>query len=91
MLQLTGDITHTSNGSWTSFNSEAEEVFLDGDFQLIRERMAARPDHYMSPRMLESQLADLERPDPGETVVVDIRRSIEEIVAFLVMQLLEED
>ena len=37
-------------------------VFLDGDRELIRARLAARQGHYMNPKLLESQFAILERP-----------------------------
>jgi gluconokinase len=37
-------------------------VFLDGDMELIRARLAARQGHYMNPKLLDSQFAILERP-----------------------------
>jgi gluconokinase len=37
-------------------------VFLDGDIELIRARLAARHGHYMNPKLLESQFAILEPP-----------------------------
>jgi gluconokinase len=37
-------------------------VFLDGDIELIRARLAARKGHYMNPKLLDSQFAILERP-----------------------------
>lgn len=37
-------------------------VFLDGDKELIRTRLAARRGHYMNPRLLDSQFAILEPP-----------------------------
>lgn len=37
-------------------------VFLDGDRELIRARLAARQGHYMNPKLLDSQFAVLERP-----------------------------
>jgi len=37
-------------------------VFLDGDMELIRARLAARRGHYMNPTLLDSQFATLERP-----------------------------
>ncbi len=40
----------------------ARFVFLDGDIELIRARLAARRGHYMNPKLLDSQFAILERP-----------------------------
>jgi gluconokinase len=37
-------------------------VFLDGDIELIRSRLAARHGHYMNPKLLESQFAILDPP-----------------------------
>ena len=37
-------------------------VFLDGEPEMIRARLAARQGHYMNPKLLDSQFAILERP-----------------------------
>ena len=37
-------------------------VFLDGEPELIRARLATRRGHYMNPQLLDSQFAILERP-----------------------------
>jgi len=37
-------------------------VFLDGDREVIRARLAGRRGHYMNPTLLDSQFAILERP-----------------------------
>jgi carbohydrate kinase (thermoresistant glucokinase family) len=59
-------------------------VFLDGDFDLIWERMQARPDHYMKAEMLQSQFETLEVPDEGEAITIPIDRSVEEILAQII-------
>ncbi|WP_322963908.1 gluconokinase [Sphingomonas fuzhouensis] len=41
-------------------------VLLDTDADEIARRMRGRPGHYMPPSLLDSQLATLERPGPGE-------------------------
>jgi gluconokinase len=46
-------------------------VHLSADEPTIRERMRQR-EHYMKPQMLDSQLAALEPPEPGEAVVIDV-------------------
>ena len=57
-------------------------VFLDGEADLIRRRMAGRSGHYMPPSLLASQLATLERPGPDEPDVE--RLSIEQPAADLI-------
>jgi len=47
-------------------------VFLEGDFELIGQRMARRAGHYMQPQMLESQFRTLERPTADETDVITL-------------------
>ena len=46
-------------------------VFLDAPVETIRKRLAARAGHYMPASLLDSQLATLEPPAPGEAVIVD--------------------
>ena len=59
-------------------------VLLDGDRETLLARMAARKNHYMPPSLLDSQLADLERPAPEEPVLtVSIQNSAEQIAADL--------
>ena len=41
-------------------------VHLDGSRELLAERMATRPGHFMPPSLLDSQLATLEPLDPDE-------------------------
>ncbi|MCE2878076.1 MAG: gluconokinase [Comamonadaceae bacterium] len=47
-------------------------IFLDGDFELISQRMARRSGHYMQPQMLESQFRTLERPTTEEVDVITL-------------------
>ncbi len=46
-------------------------VFLDGGFELIRDRMARRVGHYMPVSLLESQFAILEPPTDAIRVSID--------------------
>ena len=55
-------------------------VYLRGDYDLIRERMEARADHFFDADMLDSQFETLEEPSTGEAVIVDIDASPDEIV-----------
>ena len=58
-------------------------IFLDGDAELIRQRMARRAGHYMPPELLDSQLRTLELPAPDETdiLTLPIATSVDALVA----------
>lgn len=58
---------------------EVRVVYLKGTPQLLQQRLHARHGHFMTERMLKSQLTALEEPE--QAVVVDIDRSPAEIVA----------
>ena len=60
-------------------------VFLDGDPAVLRARLTDRQGHYMKASMLDSQLADLERPAYG--LRIDIDNTPENQVAEIVSQL----
>ncbi|KAG6861925.1 hypothetical protein C0995_009875 [Termitomyces sp. Mi166 len=56
-------------------------VFIDGDRNVLRERMEKRPGHFMKASMLDSQLKTLESPVGEENVVVvSLQDSTEEQV-----------
>jgi gluconokinase len=46
-------------------------VLLDGSKELIAERLAERPSHFFNPKLLDSQLATLEKPKDALRVVND--------------------
>ena len=57
-------------------------IFLDGSRELLAARIAARKGHFMSPSLLDSQLATLEPPGPDEKALrLDMARPLEELVA----------
>ncbi|WP_433239772.1 gluconokinase [Actinomadura nitritigenes] len=63
-------------------------VMLDGDRDVIAERMRARHGHFFGAGLLDSQFADLERPAPDEHVLtVPITGSPEETVDRIVKAL----
>ena len=60
-------------------------LFLNGDYELIHQRMVARSGHYMRADMLQSQFSALEPPGAEERVLtVDIRKDIGDIVTEVV-------
>jgi gluconokinase len=62
-------------------------VYLHGDPDLIFERLKARPGHYMSETMLQSQFDALQPPAPDEALHVDIDASVPTIVTAIVAEL----
>src|SRR6266403_1496793 len=58
---------------------EVQIVYLRGTPQLLQQRLRARVGHFMTDRMLASQLAALEEPE--DAVVVDVDLPPAEIVA----------
>jgi len=58
---------------------EVQVVYLKGTPQLLRQRLRARTGHFMTERMLDSQLAALEEPE--DAVVVNVDHSPAEVVA----------
>jgi len=60
---------------------EVRLVYLRGTAELLRQRLHARHGHFMTERMLDSQLETLEEPEESEgAVVVDVDRSPAQIV-----------
>lgn len=63
-------------------------VFLQGDRELIAQRIAARADHFMPPSLLDSQFQALEPPGADEApTVVSIAPHPREIVETIVQKL----
>ena len=63
-------------------------VLLDGERDLIAERMGRRKGHYMPLSLLDSQLAILERTD--DLMAVSIKPTVKEIAQGLVQDLKDE-
>ncbi len=60
-------------------------IFLNGDFNIIAERLGKRTGHYMAPSLLQSQFDALEKPP--HVIEPDIRQSPENIVDFIMKKL----
>lgn len=62
-------------------------VHLTGDRDVIANRMASRPGHFMPVSLLDSQLRDLEPPQPDESAIsLDVRTPPDELVGQIVSQ-----
>ncbi|MBE2222577.1 MAG: gluconokinase [Anaerolineae bacterium] len=59
-------------------------VYLQGDFDLIWQRMQTRQAHYMKAEMLQSQFDTLEAPSGQEAVIVSITMPVEEMIEEIV-------
>lgn len=53
-------------------------IYLKGDFKIIQERLRKRPDHYMPPELLQSQLDTLE--EPSKAIYIDVSQPPEVVV-----------
>lgn len=63
-------------------------VLLHGDKEVIAERQANRPGHFMPPGLLDSQFKTLEPFQADETgIVVDVALSVDEIVSQITRQI----
>ncbi len=67
---------------------EVRLVYLKGTFELIRQRMKARQEHFMPAALLESQFATLQAPTSDERpITVDVAGEPGEIVGEILHQL----
>ena len=66
----------------TQGNENINWVHLEGDFDLIAERMKARGNHFMKSDMLQSQFDVFERADYG--LHLDIKNAPEEIIHTII-------
>jgi gluconokinase len=61
-------------------SGEVKFVFLRGDNALIANQLRHRRGHFMNPALLQSQLDDLEEPQPTEdAIVIELGRSPREL------------
>ncbi|MES2795581.1 MAG: decarboxylating NADP(+)-dependent phosphogluconate dehydrogenase [Bacteroidota bacterium] len=65
--------------------NEIHWVHLEGDFELIFERMKQRINHYMPANLLKSQFESLEKPDYG--IHISINQSPEDILSEILKEI----
>ncbi len=67
-------------------------IYLKGDMELVARRIATRHEHFMPPRLLQSQFEALEEPGPDENpIIVSIVPHPREIVANVLAALQTPD
>jgi len=64
---------------------EVRLVYLKGTFEVLRQRLVHRTGHFMTEKLLASQLETLE--EPADAITVDVQRPVAEIVAEIRRQL----
>jgi carbohydrate kinase (thermoresistant glucokinase family) len=70
--------------------AEVVLVYLKGSAEVIRQRLAARHEHFMPAALLDSQFKVLEEPGPDEhPIVVDVALTPADIVASIMKRLQE--
>lgn len=60
-------------------------IFLQGDYQIINERMKTRINHFMPESLLQSQFETLENPE--NAITIGINKNPEEIVKKIIDEL----
>ena len=60
-------------------DSSVKLVYLRGTFEVLRERLRQRTGHFMTEKLLASQMQTLE--EPSDAVTIDVQHSVDEIVA----------
>lgn len=66
-------------------NKELRFVYLQGDFETIWQRHQNRADHYFKGKtLLENQFATLVEPGESEALIIDIRQTVDQIIAEIV-------
>ena len=68
-------------------NEHVQFIFLQGDFDIIWQRMSARKDHYMKADMLQSQFDTLETPIADEAIIISIDQSVEAMLLQIQKQI----
>jgi gluconokinase len=62
-------------------SAEVKFIYLRGDCALIDRQLRKRRGHFMNPKLLQSQFADLEEPERNEGVItIELGRSPRELV-----------
>ena len=75
-------------GGTYDISAECVFVLLEGNKELIAERLASRQGHYMPTLLLQSQLETLEKPEEDERhVVCGVGGKLDSIVASILKQL----
>ncbi len=68
-----------------SLDKRTQLVYLKGDFAILQKRLQSRKNHFMSEKLLQSQLDALE--EPNNAICVDISQPPQEIVNSIIIDL----
>ena len=64
-----------------TIDERVQLVYLQGSFELIKQRLSNRSGHYMNPALLDSQFDTLE--EPANSLQIDISAPADKIVATI--------
>ena len=78
-------LSHLSRERLRSRSQEVVFVHLRGSIELLRERLAARAEHFFPSDLLESQYAALQAPE--DALTVDVAQPPDDIVRRIVAEL----
>ncbi len=67
--------------------ADVKLIFLDGPREVLAERVGKRRGHFFAATLLDDQLANLEPPQADEALILDIRKTPDEIVEEIVQVL----
>lgn len=62
-------------------------VYLKGSYDLLKQRLADRKDHFFDSSLLQTQLDTLEEPDVNEAIIIDITHTPKQIVEEIIKKL----
>lgn len=62
-------------------DNDVKLVYLKGDYDLLKQRLQQRQNHYMNPELLASQFRTLE--EPADCLTVDVATEPQEIVKII--------
>lgn len=66
-------------------------IYLEGNYDLIWQRMLERRSHYMKPEMLRSQFEALEPPRASEAIIVPIDQKVDDILAQILLAIRNDE
>jgi carbohydrate kinase (thermoresistant glucokinase family) len=68
-------------------DNNVQFIHLQGDFDLIWQRMQLRQNHYMKAEMLQSQFDTLESPATDEALIINIGQSVDTMLTTIMQKI----
>lgn len=97
MQQLEHDAVMACSALKASYRDDLQEhidhiiwIYLQGNYELLLERIEQRENHFMAPEMLQSQCEILEEPNQEDAIFVDINQPVEAIIDEIINHLRDQ-